>query len=103
VLPKLNYNVSREYEKLLKAMETQDSKDEGVVTSKQAQDRTKSMKAQLQVSEQRCHQEEANNEVLIEAQRGDQVFYGMNIQLRHDSSGQFLQLSKKSAEDDKTC
>ena len=47
--------------------------------------------------------EAANNELIIEGQKGMFINYGMNIQLRHEASGYWLQMSKKSAEEDKTC
>ena len=45
----------------------------------------------------------ANNAQFFETQRGQYIHYGLSIQLRLEASGQFLQLSKKSAEEDKTC
>ena len=45
----------------------------------------------------------AHNASYFETQRGEYIQYGTNIQLMLDASGQFLQLSKKSAEEDKTC
>lgn len=44
-----------------------------------------------------------NNDNFFINQRGTFVYYGLNVQLMHKVSDQFLQLSKKSAEEDKTC
>ena len=55
------------------------------------------------MQEQRKNNEQLNNENSIANQRGQLVLYGDSIQLKHEASGQWLQLSKSSAEKDKTC
>lgn len=47
--------------------------------------------------------EELNNEDTVVRERGEIVTYGKEIQLVHESSGQFLQMSRKNAVVDKTC
>lgn len=44
-----------------------------------------------------------NNENMIVNSRGSTVMYGMNIQLYHVPSGQYMVMSTKSALLDKTC
>ena len=98
VLPKLNYNIARDHEKLMNKL--MGSGSEAFSNDKVV---VEQLKKQLEVQESRKGNERANNEIMIANQRGELVLYGMSVQLQHESSGQWLQLSKSSAETDKTC
>lgn len=95
VLPKLNYNLSRDYDKMQLKIQSDEVKDDPTLLQQ--------LEKLLEVQGERKNNEAANNEVLITNQIGNFVNYMDNVQLRHEASGYWLQLSKKSAEEDKTC
>ena len=72
VLPRLNYNIARDHEKLLNKLEGNGSESlEGKVR--------KQLQSQLAVQEQRKHSEQQNNDNTIANLRGQLVLYGDSV------------------------
>lgn len=97
VHPKLTYNVSNGYNKILmRKHKLQQLPDPDI-------EMIHRLSNELKVGYPRKLVEQQNNENLINNSRGDPVIYHMNVQLLHVQSGQYVVMSTKSAQQDKTC
>lgn len=61
------------------------------------------LETEIKIQAPRLAVEQQNNLNTIATSKGDCVYYGTAIQLLHVQSGQYVILSNKSAEQDKTC
>ena len=66
-------------------------------------DTMRRLDTEIKIQAPRLAVEQQNNINTIIASKGDCVLYGTSIQLLHVQSGQYMILSNKSAEQDKTC
>jgi len=91
IVPKLNYSLQNEFYK------TAEERNKLLASGSNNQELLKQLNKKCMIFGERKQNEIVNNNTTILNSRGQPVIYGMNIQLLHVQSQEYVMLSKKSA------